>query len=184
MFPWQPDVTLLARGAGDSHLMLSAIRSAVAKINSGLPVFHERTFAQQVESTLEDEKFLGRLLMLFALVAVTLAAAGVFGLISYSTARATRAFGIRMALGATREHVLWLVLRRGLILAIAGLVIGIGAALWLTKIISSQLFGVSPTDPLTFVLVALTMTLVALAACFIPARRATRVDPMIALRSE
>ena len=76
MFPWQPDVTLLARGSGDSHLMLSAIRSAVAKINSGLPVFHERTFAQQVESTLEDEKFLGRLLMLFALVAVTLAAAG------------------------------------------------------------------------------------------------------------
>jgi putative ABC transport system permease protein len=184
MFPWQPDVTLLARGAGDSHLMLSAIRSAVAKINSGLPVFHERTFAQQVENTLEDEKFLGRLLMLFALVAVTLAAAGVFGLISYSTARATRAFGIRLALGATREHVLWLVLRRGLILAIAGLVIGIGTALWLTKIIASQLFGVSPTDPLTLVLVALAMALVALAACFIPARRATRVDPVIALRSE
>jgi putative ABC transport system permease protein len=175
---------LLARGVGDPHLMQAAIRSAVAKVDSGLPVFHERTFAEQVENTLEDEKFLGRLLILFALVAVTLAAAGVFGLISYSTARATRAFGIRMALGATREHVLWLVLRRGLILAIAGLVIGIGAALWLTTIISSQLFGVSPTDPLTLVLVALTMASVALAACFIPARRATRVDPMIALRSE
>ena len=184
MFPWQPDITLLARGSGDSHLMLSAIRSAVAKIDSGIPVFHERTFAQQVENMLEDEKFLGRLLMLFALVAVTLAAAGVFGLISYSTARATRAFGIRIALGATREHVLWLVLRRGLMLVAIGLIIGIGAALWLTRIIANQLFGVSPTDPLTFVAVALAMTVVALAACFIPARRATRVDPMIALRSE
>ncbi len=184
MFPWQPDVTLLARGSGDSHLMLSAIRAAVSKVDSGLPVFRERTFAQQIENTLEDEKFMGRLLMLFALVAVTLAAAGVFGLISYSTARATRAFGIRIALGATREHILWLVLRRGLSLVIAGLVIGIGSALWLTKIIASQLFGVSPTDPLTFVAVALAMTMVSLAACFIPARRATRVDPMIALRSE
>ena len=164
--------------------MLSAIRSAVARIDSGIPVFHERTFAQQVENMLEDEKFLGRLLMLFALVAVTLAAAGVFGLISYSTARATRAFGIRIALGATREHVLWLVLRRGLMLVAIGLIIGIGAALWLTRIIANQLFGVSPTDPLTFVAVALAMTVVALAACFIPARRATRVDPMIALRSE
>jgi predicted permease len=184
MFPWQPDVTLLARGTGDSQLMLSTIRAAVGKVDSGLPVFHERTFAQQAENTLEDEKFLGHLLMLFALVAVTLAAAGVFGLISYSTARATRAFGIRIALGATREHVLWMVLRRGVILATAGLAIGMGSALWLTKIIASQLFGVGPTDPLTFVAVAFLMTLMALAACLIPARRATRVDPMIALRND
>lgn len=184
MFPWQPDVTLLARGSGDSDLMLSAIHAAVARVDSGLPVFRERTFTQQVENTMEDEKFLGRLLMLFALVAVTLAAAGVFGLISYSTARSIRAFGIRIALGATREHVLWLVLRRGLSLAVVGLGIGISSALWLTKIIASQLFGVSATDPATFLVVALMMTLVALAACFIPAQRATRVDPMIALRSE
>jgi putative ABC transport system permease protein len=127
---------------------------------------------------------LARLLLVFALVAVVLAAAGVFGLVSFSTERATHDFGVRMALGAQASDVLWLVLRKGLTLAVIGVVLGLGAALWLTRLLASLLFGVSPTDALTFTAVATLTVGVALLACYLPARRATRVDPLIALRNE
>jgi len=147
-------------------------------------VFRTRTLQEHVAGALGQEKFLARLLLVFALVAVALAAAGVFGLMSYSTERATRDFGLRMALGAQPRHVLWMVLKKGLLLAMVGLVFGLGAALWMTRLVRSLLFGVSPNDAVTFVAVAAVTVAVALLACYLPARRATRIDPLIALRDE
>jgi putative ABC transport system permease protein len=184
MFPWQPDVSMLVRGPGSAGLLLASIRKAVASVDPALPVFRARSLEEQVAGALGQERFLARLLLVFALVAVVLAAAGVFGLVSYSTQRATHDFGVRMALGATPAHVLWLVLRKGLFLAIAGLAFGLGASLWMTRLVASLLFGVSPNDSLTFLAVGSLMLLVALLACYLPARRATRVDPLAALRTE
>src|SRR6185312_16245003 len=124
MFPWQPDASLVARTSGDPKLLFSAIRAAVAKIDPALPVFHERTFEQQVATGLGEQKFLARMLFLFASVAILLAATGLFGLISYNTARAVRDIGVRLALGATRKQVLWMVLKRAILLSFSGLVIG------------------------------------------------------------
>ncbi|HET9837412.1 MAG TPA: ABC transporter permease [Candidatus Angelobacter sp.] len=184
MFPWQPDVTLLARGPGDPNKLISSIRKAVAGVDSALPLFRARTMKDQVAGILGEERFLARLLIVFALLAITLAAAGIFGLISYSTERATHDFGIRLALGAQTHDVVWMVLKKGLVLAIIGVAIGLGAALWLTRLLASLLFGVRPTDPLTFIAVAGLMVVVALLACYLPARRATQVDPLAALRAE
>jgi putative ABC transport system permease protein len=175
---------MLVRGPGDAGQLLGSIRRAVAGVDSALPVFRIRSLKEHVEGTLGQERFLARLLLIFALVAVTLAAAGVFGLMSYSTERATHDFGIRMALGAQQHHVLWLVLRKGLLLAVFGLVFGLGAALGLTRLLASLLFGVSPNDALTFIAVAALTLMVALLACYLPARRATRVDPLVALRNQ
>ncbi|HEX3092628.1 MAG TPA: FtsX-like permease family protein, partial [Candidatus Angelobacter sp.] len=184
MFPWQPDVSMLVRGPGDTGQLLGSIRRAVAGVDSALPVFRIRTLKEQVATALGQERFLARLLLVFALVAIMLAAAGVFGLMSYSTARATHDFGIRMALGAQRWHVLWLVLKKGLALAAIGLAVGLSAALWLTRLVVSLLFGVDRNDALTFIAVAALTLVVALLACYLPARRATRADPLAALRSE
>lgn len=184
MFPWQPDVSMLARGPGEPGALLGAIRQAVAGVDSGLSVFHTMTLNEHVAGALGQEKFLAKLLLVFALVATILAAAGVFGLMAYSTERGTHDFGIRMALGAQAHHVLWLVLRNGLMLASTGLIVGLGAALYLTRLVTSLLFGVSPNDSVTFIAVAAVTLLVALMACYLPARRATRVDPLIALRNE
>jgi predicted permease len=184
MFPWQPDVSMLARGPGTPGELIGSIRKAVAGVDSALPVFRTRTLQEHVAGALGQEKFLARLLLVFALVAVALAAAGVFGLMSYSTERATRDFGVRMALGAQLRHVLWMVLRKGLLLAMVGLVFGLGAALWMTRLVRSLLFGVSPNDAVTFVAVAAVTVVVALLACYLPARRATKIDPLVALRNE
>jgi putative ABC transport system permease protein len=184
MFPWQPDITLLARGRGGPAQLTGAIRKAVAGVDSALPVFRVRTLQAQAESIMAEERFMARLLLVFAAIAVLLAAAGVFGLISYNTERATHDFGIRMALGAQQHHVLWMVLRKGLALAVAGAIIGLGAAVWLTRLLASLLFGVSPTDPLTFAAVGGMAVFIALLACYLPARRAAKTDPLIALRAE
>jgi putative ABC transport system permease protein len=184
MFPWQPDITLLARGRGDPAQLTGAVRKAVAGIDSALPIFRVRTLQEQADSIMAEERFMARLLLVFAGIAVILAAAGVFGLIAYNTERATPDFGIRLALGAQSHHVLWMVLRKGLVLAIAGVVIGLGASFWLTRLLASLLFGVSRTDPATFAAVGVMAVLIALMACYLPARRATKIDPLIALRAE
>lgn len=184
MFPWQPDTTLLARGQGDSTQLVNAIRKAVSGVDSALPIFRVRTLQDQVAGMLGEEKFMARLLLVFAVIAVVLASAGVFGLMSYTTERATHDFGVRLALGAPRAHVLWLVLKKGLVISIIGLAAGLGAAFWLTRVLISLLFGVSPHDPLTFIAVGAAIIAMALLACYLPARRATRVDPLVALRAE
>ena len=131
-----------------------------------------------------SRRYAAGLFAVFAVVALTLAAVGIYGVMSYAVTARTTEMGIRMALGAQPRDVLTLVLGQGMILTLIGLVIGVGASFALTRLISKLLFGVSATDPLTFVVILLLLTLVALLACWIPARRATKVDPMVALRCE
>ncbi len=184
MFPWQPDINLLARTTGDPRTLIPALRSAVARVNPDLPVFRVRTMRDQIARTLVEERFIARLLFIFAFLATVLCAAGVYGLVSYTTEGSMREFGIRIALGAQSRDVLWMVLRRGLLLTLTGLVVGLAAALGLTQLLKALLYGVSPTDPTTFVGVGLLIGLVTLFASYLPARRAMRVDPMVALRYE
>jgi ABC-type antimicrobial peptide transport system permease subunit len=130
------------------------------------------------------QRFLAQLLGIFAALALALAAVGTYGVLSYLVTERQREIGIRMALGANRSSVLGMVLRQGLTTTAVGLVLGIAGALGLTRLASSLLFEVAPTDPATFGAVAGVITLVALVACVVPARRATKVDPMVALREE
>jgi ABC-type antimicrobial peptide transport system permease subunit len=131
-----------------------------------------------------QERLVARLAGFFALLALVLACVGLYGLLSYEVSRRTREMGIRVALGAQPASVLKLVLRQGIVLALVGAAVGIGVALGVTRYLASMLFDVHPNDPLTIIAVAGLLALVALAACYIPARRAMRVDPMVALRYE
>jgi putative ABC transport system permease protein len=139
---------------------------------------------QLVDRTISQRRFNLMLLGSFAALALILAAVGLYGLISYTTARRTHEIGIRIALGAQTGAVMKLVIGQGIKLALIGVLIGMGGALAVTQLMRSLLFGVSAIDPLTFVVVAVSLTLVALAACWIPARRATKVDPLVALKYE
>jgi putative ABC transport system permease protein len=184
MFPWQPDVTLLARSTGDPSGLVPAIRAAIASVDPNLPVFHIRTFQQQAAELMADERFLGKLLAVFAALATVLSASGVYGLVSYTTENRTREFGIRVALGADPQEVFWMVLRKGLLLTGSGLVLGLATAAMLTRFLVAVLYGVTPSDTVTFLGVAVLMTIITVAAIHPPANRATHVDPMFALRDE
>jgi putative ABC transport system permease protein len=147
-------------------------------------IFAPKSLEQIVAESLSDRRFSMILLGVFAAVALLLSSIGIYGVISYVVGQRTHEIGIRMALGAQRSHVLRLMLGEGMKMALVGVAIGMAAALGLTQLMASMLFGVSATDPITFGGVALVLTGVALAACYIPARRAMRVDPMVALRYE
>jgi len=172
------------RTAADPQALLPAIREVVAQVNTNLPLFDVKTESQQIDRLLFQERLVARLSGFFALLALVLACVGLYGLLSYEVSRRTREIGIRMALGAHPGSVLKLVLRQGIVLAIVGAALGIGVALGVNRYLASMLYNVQPGDPVTIVSVAILLTLVALAACYIPARRATRVDPIIALRYE
>ncbi len=172
------------RTAADPQALLPAIRKAVAQLNPNLPLFHVKTESEQIDELLFQERLIARLFGFFGGLALLLACIGLYGLLSYEVSRRTREIGIRMALGAQPERVLKLVLRQGLGLAIVGAVVGIGLALGVTRYLQSMLYGVKWNDPGTIAAVAVLLALVALAACYIPARRATRVAPMVALRDE
>ncbi|HXZ19929.1 MAG TPA: ABC transporter permease [Candidatus Acidoferrales bacterium] len=184
MFPWQPVITTLARTRDGPRSLVPAVRAAVARVNPDLAIFRVRTMQDQVAQTLAEERFLARLLAIFALLATTLCAAGVYGLVSYTTQGATREFGVRMALGAQSGDVFWMVLLKGLALASAGLLIGLAGALGLTHVLLSFLYGVGAIDPPTIAGVALLIAAVTAIASFMPAWRAARVDPLVALRHE
>ncbi len=177
-------LTLVARTSSDPAALAAQVRNEVWAIDKNLPVSRVATMEQVIAEQLWRPRFLMLLLGSFASVALLLAAVGIYGVMSYAVARRTHEIGIRMALGAQAGDVLRLVVGQALALALTGVAAGLAAAFALTRVVSGLLFGVSATDPLIFIAIPLILTGVALAACFIPARRAARVDPMVALRCE
>jgi predicted permease len=175
---------LMARTRGDAASAGAAIREGVHAVDPDQPISDLKTMDQRVALSLGPRRSAVTLLTIFAVMALGLSAVGLFGLVRYSVAQRTQEIGVRMALGASRRDVLGMVLREGLRLALGGIFGGLLAAFALTRVLASLLYGVSATDPLTFGGMALLLTLVALFASWIPARRATRVDPMVALRYE
>jgi predicted permease len=172
------------RTAGDPQALVPIIRNTVAQIDPNLPLRDVTTESQQIDRLLFQERLVARLSGFFGLLALVLACIGLYGLLAYEVVRRTREIGIRTALGAQEADVLRLVVRQGLALTLVGAVIGIGAALGVTRYLKSMLYDVHANDPVTMVVVGLLLVLVALAACFIPARRAANVDPVVALRCE
>jgi len=177
-------VDVVLRSDEAHRATLESIRNAITTINGQQFIYDVRTFDEIISKSLAAQRFSMILLGAFAALALLLASVGIYGVISYVVGQRTHEIGIRMALGAQRLHILRLILGRGGILALAGVGLGLASALGLTRLMASLLYGIRATDPLTFAGVAILLTLVALAACYIPARRATRVDPMVALRYE
>ena len=172
------------RTAGDPQALVPIIRKTVAQIDPNLALRDVTTESQQIDRLLFQERLVARLSGFFGLLALTLACIGLYGLLAYEVERRTREIGIRSALGAQRGDVLRLVVKQGLLLAVVGAIAGIGVALGVTHYLKSMLYDVSAYDPITIVVVSVLLVMVALAACLIPARRATNVDPMVALRYE
>jgi putative ABC transport system permease protein len=161
-----------------------SVREQVRALDRDLPVFGERTMSQVAAESVSRRRFAMQLVGLFGILALLLAAVGIYGVIAYSVTQRTREIGIRVALGASRSAILRWVLKQGMVLTTAGVVIGLVGALALTRLLRSLLFGVGPTDIVTYGALAVLLTIVALIACYVPARRATKVDPLIALRYE
>ncbi len=175
---------LVVRTERDPLQLAPAVRRAVWAEDKDQPLEEVATMEQILAASLSDSRFISVTLGAFALIALLLGATGIYGVISYTVAQRTHEIGVRMALGAQRGDVLGLVIKQGMSLALAGVGIGLLASFGLTRLVSGLLFGVSATDPLTFVTIAMLLMFVAALACWIPARRATKVDPMIALRCE
>ena len=175
---------LVVRTSGDPLAMSANVRTAVQSVDKDQPVANVSSMDQILSSSVAEPRFRTLLLGVFAALALVLAGVGIYGVMSYSVARRTHEIGIRMALGARSSDTLKLIVRQGLTLAVIGVTVGVAAALALTRLLTTLLFGISATDPRTFAVIALLLTFVALVACYIPARRATRVDPMQALRCE
>jgi predicted permease len=177
-------VNLLVRTIVEPLSLAGSVRNQISALDKDQAVFNVRTMEQALSRSVAARRFSMILLGVFALLALTLAAVGIYGVISYSVAQRTREVGIRMALGASTTDVIKLVVRDGLKLVLIGVGIGLAGALALTRMMTTLLFGVTPTDALTYTTVALGLIVVALIACCIPARRATKVDPLVALRFE
>jgi ABC-type antimicrobial peptide transport system permease subunit len=172
------------RTAGDPTAFVAAIRSAIREVDPSLGLEDVKTQTKRIEEALSQERRFAELCGFFGLLALGLAAIGLYGLMAYSVARRTNEIGIRMTLGAQRRQVLYMVLRQSVALVAVGVVGGLLAAMATTRLIASELYGLKPTDPLTFGLAAFFMLAVAAFAAYFPARRATKVDPMVALRYE
>jgi predicted permease len=191
--PWLQDLssmgaaTFEARTTGDPEAVISGIRQAVHEVEGNLPLSNVKTQIEQANETLVMERLFAKLLTLFGLLAQQLASIGLYGVLAYSVSQRTHEIGIRMALGADRRKVLKMILQQGMTLTLIGVVLGMAGAYVLMKYLESlttMLFGVTPRDPWTYGLAAGLLTVVALVACLVPARRATKVDPMVALRYE
>jgi predicted permease len=176
--------TFQLRAAADPTGIIAAVRQAAREIDANLPLYNIKTLATQVDESLAQERLISTLSSFFGLLSLLLAAIGMYGILAYAVSRRTHEIGIRIALGAQPGAVLRMVLRQGLILTLLGVCIGLAASLGVTRLLASQLFGVTPSDPVTFVVAPIMLLTVALLASFIPARRATNVDPLIAIRQE
>jgi putative ABC transport system permease protein len=177
-------VYIVARTANDPRSIIAPARREVAALDRTAPIYHTETLDQYFAESVAAPRFVTLLLTGFAGLALLLASVGIYGVISYIAAQRTHEIGIRLALGARKGEILRMVIAKGLAPALAGLAIGVAAALRLTRLLSSLLYGVSPTDTVTFAAVSLILMGVALLACYIPARRAAKTDPMISLRYE
>jgi putative ABC transport system permease protein len=178
------NMTIVARATGDPASLTGALRDQVAALDKDLPLYAARPMTEVVAIAMWDDKYAGILFALFAALALSLAAVGIYGVISYSVAQRTREIGLRMALGAQTGDVMRMIVRQGITLAALGAAVGLGGAAFATRLMKSLLFNVSATDPVTFTLLPLTLLAVALTACWLPARRAAKVDPRGALGSE
>jgi putative ABC transport system permease protein len=177
-------VNLVVRAAGDPKLLARAIESQVHSLDKEVPISEVRTMDEYVSDSVAEPRFQTIVLGVFAALALLLAGVGIYGVISYSIAQRTRELGVRRAMGADTASLVWLVIRQGMTLALTGVAAGAISGLALTRLLSSLLYGVTPGDPVTFVAGGAVLMLAALAACYVPARRAARVDPMVALRYE
>jgi predicted lysophospholipase L1 biosynthesis ABC-type transport system permease subunit len=174
----------VVRTQSEPHALATQVTSALREATGGLPVAHIRTMDEIFRLNISRQRFNVLLLTVFGLSGLLLAAVGIYGLMAFSVEQRTQELGIRMAMGAQTSHLRNMVLGQGMILTVIGVAIGIVAAFWLSRFLTSFLFGVKAWDPLAFILTPLLLSMVALAATWIPAVRATRVDPMTALRFE
>jgi putative ABC transport system permease protein len=181
---WPPFIFLAVRTAGNPLDYVAAIRDQIGELRATEPIREMTTMEQRLAEPVAPRRFQIVLFGIFALVALLLAAVGIYGVISYSVSRRTHEIGIRMALGARSRNVLLMIISQGVRLVLVGVIIGLATAFALTRVLKSLLFDLSATDPATFAVIASLLLGVALLACYLPARRATRVDPMTALRHE
>ena len=172
------------RAASKPGALAAAVREAVRSVESDLPVFEVKTQIEQSDETLRTERLFARLLSFFGALALLLAGVGLYGVLAYAVAQRKQEIGIRMALGAQARDVLFLVVRQGIAWTIIGVTLGGAVALWATRWMKSLLFNVNATDPLTFASISLLLVGVASLASYLPARRATKVDPLQSLRHE
>ena len=177
-------VNLVVRAAGTPTQLTSAIRNEIHSLDKDVPLFNIKLMEQRVSEAAAQPRFRTLLLGIFAALALILASVGIYGIISYSVTERTHEIGLRVALGAQRKHIFKLIVVQGMKLVLIGVGIGLVGAFILTRVMSTFLFGVSATDPLTFGGITLLLLVVAFLACYLPARRATRVDPMVALHYE
>jgi len=176
--------TFALRTEGDPKALVSLVRDAVRQVNLDFFILQMMTQLEEIDRTIYQERLVATLSILFGLLALTLACIGLYGLVAHGVARRTHEIGVRMALGARRHEILWLTARLGLVVTLAGVVVGLGVAVGVTRYLQSLLYHVRPGDPWTFAGIAIVLMMVALAACYIPARRAMGVDPAVALRHE
>ncbi len=181
---WGRQATFVASASNDPKELMSAVRSIAASLDKDQPLYEIKTMSEVVADSTATPRFRTFLFFVFGALALVLAAVGIYGVISYATAQSTREIGIRVALGAQRSDIFKLIIGRGLTLTLIGLLIGLAGAFWLTSYLSGLLFHISATDAATYVIAAAAMLLVAMLACYLPARRGTKVDPMVALRHE
>jgi ABC-type antimicrobial peptide transport system permease subunit len=178
------DCEIELRTTGDTAGVVSAVRRLLAEIDPNLPVNDPELLSDQISRTFDSQRLAARFVGLFGLLALTLAAVGLYGTIGQNVARRTSEIGVRMALGAERGRVLWMILRQTLVLLGVGLALGVPAAVLASRLVASQLFGVRAIDPLSFVGGIVVLAAAATGAGLVPARRATRVNPVVALRAE
>src|SRR6185503_13529921 len=180
----QRSVAIVARTQGDPAALGPAIEGVMQQVNNDLPLFQIRTMDDMLGTSIARQRMSMMVFVVFAVVALTLASIGLYGVVAHGVTERTHEIGVRIALGAEQHHVLGLVVRQGLSMALLGMAIGVAGALALSRWIEGLLFGVTANDPATMAAVVVTLLTVALVACYVPAWRATRVDPTTALRAE